>query len=75
MDKSICPGRSLSLLGSSQSLMNPDIAEAHQLRGWYDTVGHSLDYGEFRSEGGASAGGMGNFLYQWLCGGLVTPLC
>ena len=27
-------GRSLSTLGSSMVLVNPDIQEAHELRGW-----------------------------------------
>lgn len=52
-------GRSLSVLVSSQICINPDIPEAHRLRGWYDTVGHSVDYNEFRSDGqGPSASGM-----------------
>ena len=28
-------GRSLSILNSSIFLVNPDIKEAHELRGWY----------------------------------------
>lgn len=50
-------GRSLSAMGGSQSLLNPDIPEAHRLRGWYDNVGHSLDFNEYKSDGAASSGG------------------
>lgn len=56
-------GRSLSVLGSSQMLMNPDIPEAHRLKGWYDSVGHSLDFNEYRSEAGA--GGAGSYSTNW----------
>lgn len=41
---------------SSQLMINPDIPEAHQLRGWFDTVGHRETYEEYRSEGGAASG-------------------
>ncbi len=50
-------GRSLSVLASSQLVMNPDSDDAHRLRGWYDSVGHTLDYDEFRNEGGQASGG------------------
>jgi len=50
-------GRTLSAMGGSQTLINPDIPEAHHLRGWYDTVGHSLDYDEFKSDGASGGGG------------------
>ena len=32
-------GRSLSTLMSSVLMLNPDIPEAHSLRGWFDSVG------------------------------------
>lgn len=32
-------GRSLSLLSSGSMSLDPDIAEAHQLKGWYDSQG------------------------------------
>ena len=51
----LLPGRSLSVLASSQLMVNPDIREAHMLRGWYDREGVSMDFGSFRSEG-AGAG-------------------
>ena len=37
--------------------MNPDVPEAHKLRGWYDDVGHTMDYSEFQSDGSSGAGG------------------
>ncbi|XP_076452897.1 replication protein A 70 kDa DNA-binding subunit-like isoform X2 [Babylonia areolata] len=49
-------GRSLSVLSSSQLVINPDIREAHVLRGWYDREGASMDFGSFRSEGGGAGG-------------------
>ena len=50
-------GRSLSLLASSQMIMNPDIREAHVLKGWYDREGHQKDFTGYKSEGGAGASG------------------
>ena len=42
-------------------MVNPNnIPEAHQLRGWFDSVGHSENYDEYRSEGGGGAGGAGS---------------
>jgi len=37
--------------------MNPDVPEAHKLRGWYDDIGHTMDYSEFQSDGSSGAGG------------------
>ena len=42
-------GRSLSVLNSSQVVINPDIPEAHELRGWFDNVGSTLNFDEFKS--------------------------
>lgn len=39
-------GRSLSLLSSGTMAVNPDIAEAHRLKGWYDASGRA---GHFES--------------------------
>nr|KAF6417008.1 replication protein A1 [Molossus molossus] len=36
-------GRSLSVLSSSTVIVNPDIPEAHKLRGWFDSEGQALD--------------------------------
>jgi replication factor A1 len=37
-------GRSLSLLASGSMSVNPDIDEAHKLKGWYDAQGRNQDY-------------------------------
>lgn len=52
-------GRSLSLMGSSSFAVNPDIPEAHQLRGWYDVTGKHATYQGY-SNSGAIAGGAQN---------------
>jgi hypothetical protein len=38
-------------------LINPDIKEAHLLRGWYDREGQSLDFQSYHREGGMGGGG------------------
>lgn len=58
-------GRSASVLASSQLLINPDIREAHLLRGWYDRDGHTSDFQTYRSEGGG--GGGGGSATNWKC--------
>ncbi|KAL3856901.1 hypothetical protein ACJMK2_011607 [Sinanodonta woodiana] len=52
-------GRSLSVLASSQLIINPDIREAHLLRGWYDREGSNMDFAGFKSEMGSGASGGG----------------
>ncbi|KAK3579832.1 hypothetical protein CHS0354_029562 [Potamilus streckersoni] len=52
-------GRSLSVLASSQLIINPDIREAHLLRGWYDKEGSNMDFTGFKSEMGSGASGGG----------------
>lgn len=37
-------GKSISLFSGSSMKINPDINEAHKLRGWYDNEGHSRDF-------------------------------
>ncbi|KAJ6140091.1 Nucleic acid-binding OB-fold [Penicillium samsonianum] len=37
-------GRSLSLLSSGSMTVDPDIGEAHRLRGWYDAQGRSENF-------------------------------
>ncbi|GAA5841988.1 hypothetical protein JCM11251_001438 [Rhodosporidiobolus azoricus] len=50
-------GRSLSVSGSSTVQIDPDIPEAHELRGWYDTQGHSTSFTSHTNSGaGASSG-------------------
>ena len=51
------PGRSLSALASSQIVMNPDLPEAHTLRGWYDSEGRNVEYNQFTSDGSSGGGG------------------
>lgn len=46
-------------------LLDPDIPECHKLRGWYDSVGHGVEYNEYRREGGAMGGGSTN--WKHLC--------
>ncbi|KAJ1809120.1 Replication factor A protein 1 [Coemansia sp. RSA 2599] len=46
-------GRSLSLASMGTYAVNPDIPDAHQLRGWYDATGRSLGFQSFGSMGGA----------------------
>ena len=55
-------GRSLNLSSSSTLTLNPDVSEAHQLRGWYDQVGsqtnfYSLTTGSAPIGGSAASGG------------------
>lgn len=38
-------------------LINPDIKEAHILRGWYDRDGQSSEFQTYRNEGGGAGGG------------------
>lgn len=55
-------GVSLSLLSSSSFQINPDIREAHKLKGWFDNGGstaESINLSNQKSGGGAS-GGLGN---------------
>lgn len=49
-------GRSLSMLSSSTMTLEPDIVEAHGLRGWYDAMGANTT---FTSQGGGGGGGGG----------------
>lgn len=49
-------GRSLSLLSSGSMAINPDIPEAHRMRGWYDSEGrreHFASHSNMASAGGA----------------------
>ncbi|BGP46042.1 Replication factor A protein 1 [Rhodotorula kratochvilovae] len=52
-------GRSLSVSGSSTVAIDPDIPEAHELRGWYDTQGQTQSFQSFSSMG--AGGGAGSF--------------
>lgn len=50
-------GRSLSLLNSGTMSIDPDIAEAHRLRGWYDAQGRQVNYTSHSSSMGTMSGG------------------
>jgi replication factor A1 len=70
LDKPVCAfkgvkvsdfgGRSLSMFSSSTMMINPDIPEAHGLRGWYDNEGNQAA-GEFKTftAAGLGVGGAG----------------
>lgn len=56
-------GRSLSVLASSQVLMNPtDLKIAFQLRSWFDSEGQNMDFQSFRGEGGGGSGSGTNWM-------------
>ncbi|KAL6301589.1 replication factor-a protein [Sparassis latifolia] len=44
-------GRSLSMYSSSTMAVNPDIPEAHALRGWYDAAGTEQSYHAYNNMG------------------------
>ncbi|WVQ65870.1 uncharacterized protein L199_004048 [Kwoniella botswanensis] len=56
-------GRSLSMFSSATMSINPDIPEAHQLRGWFDAEGRNTQFQQYTNAmnntsgaGGAGAG-------------------
>ena len=54
---SVCyAGRSLSMISTSIMLINPDIPDAHVLRGWYDSVGINQSFTAY-SNGASGSGG------------------
>ncbi|XP_035220738.1 replication protein A 70 kDa DNA-binding subunit-like [Stegodyphus dumicola] len=55
-------GRSLSVTMSSVLQINPDIKEAHMLKGWYDREGCNLELESISGKSGAVSGSMGG---QW----------
>ena len=54
-------GRSLSVSGSSQLIVNPDTKEAHVLRGWFESGGRDQSFSTYQSEGGSSGGQSSNW--------------
>eukprot|EP00106_Octopus_bimaculoides_P012470 XP_014779912.1 PREDICTED: replication protein A 70 kDa DNA-binding subunit-like [Octopus bimaculoides] len=50
-------GRTLSLLSSGQMILNPDIREAHFLRGWYDRDGCNMEFNTFQGDSAGVRGG------------------
>lgn len=49
-------GRSLSMVSSSSMMVEPDIPEAHSLRGWYENQGENVTFQAFTSMGGGAGG-------------------
>ena len=49
-------GRSLSLLSSGSVVADPDMDEAHRLKGWYDAQGHADKYTSHAQVMGATGG-------------------
>lgn len=56
-------GRSLSASFNSTLMVNPDLPEAHKLRGWYDKEGHAME-GQSLTE---MRGGGGGANTNWKC--------
>lgn len=52
-------GRSLSLLSSGTMAVDPDIDEAHKLKGWYDAQGRSDTFTSHASMNGGTMGAAG----------------
>ena len=50
-------GRSLSLLSSGSMTIDPDIDEAHRLKGWYDAEGRNDNFASHASMAGTGAAG------------------
>lgn len=50
-------GRSLSLLSSGSMAIDPDIAEAHKLKGWYDSEGRRENFASHSNMAGAGMAG------------------
>lgn len=48
-------GRSLSMISSSTMVLNPDIGEAHSLRGWYDSEGNSASLQQYSNTGAGAS--------------------
>ncbi|KZF20117.1 replication protein A 70 kDa DNA-binding subunit [Xylona heveae TC161] len=58
-------GRSLSLLSSGSMTVDPDIDEAHRLKGWYDAQGHADSFMSHASLAAATGGaGSRNEVYK-----------
>lgn len=62
--------KSLSLFGSSVMQINPDIEEAHRLRGWYDSLPSNIEFNSIstRTEAG------GNSLFYTIKGAQLAQL-
>ncbi|KAH9504580.1 60S acidic ribosomal protein P1 [Bulinus truncatus] len=54
-------GRSLSVSGSSQLIVNPGIPEAFTLRGWFESEGREQNFSTFQGDMGAGGGHSPNY--------------
>ncbi|XP_072949136.1 replication protein A 70 kDa DNA-binding subunit [Epargyreus clarus] len=54
--------KSLSCLASSMLRLQPDVGEAHRLRGWYDNGGADMDVVNISARAGGYQGGSGEWL-------------
>ncbi|KAF2876797.1 replication protein-like protein A 70 kDa DNA-binding subunit [Massariosphaeria phaeospora] len=50
-------GRSLSLLSSGTMTIDPDIDDAHKLRGWFDAVGQNAQFSTHQNLASSTGGG------------------
>jgi replication factor A1 len=50
-------GKSVSLLQTSVLQVNPDITEAHELRGWFDNIGSTQEQESISGRTAAAGGG------------------
>ncbi|KAJ2999816.1 Replication factor A protein 1 [Globomyces sp. JEL0801] len=50
-------GRSLSLSFGSSIQINPDLPEAHHLRGWFDSKGNTVDFQTYAGQSGQNGAG------------------
>ncbi|KAK9476941.1 hypothetical protein V1514DRAFT_335409 [Lipomyces japonicus] len=50
-------GKNLSMLSASTLTVNPDVPEAHRLRGWYDQEGKTGSFNTMQSISGAAGAG------------------
>jgi replication factor A1 len=53
-------GRSLSLLSSGSMMVDPDIDEAHKLRGWFNAAGQNTTFQTYQNLGPGAGGGNKN---------------
>lgn len=54
--------KSLSCLSSTMLRLNPDLPEAHKLRGWYDNGGANIEIVNISARSGAYAGGSSEWI-------------
>ncbi|XP_034832124.1 replication protein A 70 kDa DNA-binding subunit [Maniola hyperantus] len=54
--------KSLSCLASTMLRCNPDVPEAHRLRGWYDNGGANMDTVNISARAGGQPGGSGEWI-------------